>query len=230
MRLKQIVDSLRLPGSASLIASLVAKGDCQTALDIGCGQFSVLTAHRPKIRTFGLDASPEALEVSRHAKAHDVYLLADILRTPLEKIMENNGGTRFDMVTMFDVVEHVPKRLGFELLEQCEKLTGKYIVVGTPNGFLEQGPEFGNEYQRHLSGWFSHDFQGLGYTVYGVGGMKAFHGYAGTYRWPLPGIKWMDLGLSRLLHIWSNRRLAFGLLAVKDVRGVPARLPTGNKG
>lgn len=214
----------RLAAPADFVARLVKQGECQTALDIGCGQSSALSGFRPGLQTFGLDASESALEVSRRARVHDHYILGDILKTAPETILQANGGRRFDIVAMFDVIEHVPKRLGLELLEACEQLTSKFVIVVTPNGFLEQGPEFGNEYQRHLSGWFPHDFEGLGYRVHGTSGLKALHGYAGLYRWNIPGIKFLDVGMAHLLNATNRYRFAFSLVAVKDIRGVPARL------
>ncbi|MGO8926060.1 MAG: class I SAM-dependent methyltransferase [Limisphaerales bacterium] len=143
-------------------------------MDIGCGPSSVLTQFRPGLRTVGLDAFEGAISEARKRAQHDDYVLADVLSTSPETILERSGGRPFDLVTLFHVIEHFPKRQAFELLERCERLTCKYILVVTPNGFLEQGPEYGNEFQRHLSGWFTHDFEGLGYSVRGVLGARYF--------------------------------------------------------
>jgi hypothetical protein len=122
------------------------------------------------------------------------------------------------------VVENLPKRVGLELLERCEQLTSKFLMVETPNGFVEQGPEFGNEYERHLSGWFPHDFQGLGYQVYGTSGTRYLRGYASGLKWQIKGLASLDVLLARLLRVDKHSKYAYNILAVKDVRGVPARL------
>jgi hypothetical protein len=184
----------------------------------------VLTQFRPGLRTVGLDAFKEAIAEARRRAQHDNYVLADVLNTNPETILERAGGRPFDLVTLFDVIEHLPKRQGFELLERCERLTCKYIVVNTPNGFLEQGPEYGNEFQRHLSGWFPHDFEGLGYAVHGTTGARVFRGYASMLRYNFPGAATCDVLLAGLLRIERNPCRAFSLLAIKDVRGIPARL------
>ena len=114
-------------------------------------------------------------------------------------------------------------RLGFELLEKCERLTCKYIMVITPNGFLEQGPEFGNEFQRHLSGWFAHDFESIAYTVHGSC-TKILRGYAFRPRYNFPGALKCDAVLAWLLRVDKNHHRAFSLIAIKDIRAVPARL------
>jgi hypothetical protein len=217
----------RLRDSGDLLAELFAAHDCRVALDIGCGPTSALSRFRPHVRTFGVDASAEAVAAAQAAGAHDRYLVADILKLSSGELLEQAGVERFDVVTLFDVIEHVPKRLGWELLERCEALTGKFVVLQTPCGFVEQGPEFGNEYQRHLSGWFVQDLEGLGYTVKGTSGCRWFHGYAGAYRPAWPGMKYLDVLAGHLLRTYHRPQRAFNLLAYKDVRGVPARL--GNR-
>ncbi len=212
-----------MPAAEDYLQQMIERGDCQTALDIGCGNASKLSPFRPGIRTVGLDAFEGALAEARARGQHDDYVLADILKVSPETILEPFGGRRFDLITLIDVIEHLPKRQGFELLEKCERLTCKYILVQTPNGFLEQGPEFGNEFQRHLSGWFAHDFEGMAYTVHGSG-IKALRGYSAKPRYNFPGALKCDALLSRLLRVDKNYHRAFGLIAIKDVRGVPARL------
>lgn len=217
----------RLIGPRSIaehVRQIIQHGDCRTALDIGCGSSSVLTQFRPRIRTVGLDVFEAAIAEARRLDMHDDYALANILDTSPEVIIERAGGRLFDLVTLFDVIEHVPKRQGYELLERCERLTSKYLVVHTPSGFLEQGPEYGNEFQRHLSGWFPHDFEGLAYRVYGALGTKVLRGYASRFRYDFPGVTTCDLVLAWLMRIQKNPYRAFSLVAVKDVRGVPARL------
>jgi SAM-dependent methyltransferase len=218
--------ALRPDHAGRLIQELAATGEIRSALDIGCGASSPLTCLRPTVRTLGIDASASAVETARQRQVHDDYLVGDILELEPSEILARARVDRFDLVTLFDVVEHLPRRLGFQLLEQCEALTSKWIVVQTPNGFLPQGPEFGNEYQRHHSGWFPHDFESLAYSVRGCDGLKRFHGYAGQFTPNLPGIRFLDAFGWQVLGGWHHPHRAFNLLAFKDVRGVPARLGT----
>ncbi len=205
------------------ISRLAADSGCKTALDIGCGDRSFISRFRPRIRTVGLDAFEGAIERSKRLNLHDDYILANIIETPAERLLEMNGGERFDIVVLSDIIEHLPKRMGWDLLEKCEALTSRYIILQTPNGFVEQGPEFGNIYQRHLSGWFPQDFAGLGYTVAGCYGTRFFHGYAGAFKWRFPGVMLADFLLGVLQRLEKNPHRAFNIAAWKDVRGVPAR-------
>lgn len=213
-----------LPDARAYTQRILIEPSVKTALDVGCGASSYLSEFRPKIRTVGLDAFAGSIETARQHNVHDDYITANILEVPVAEILARNGGNRFDLVTLFDVLEHVPKRTGFELLEKCEQLTSAYVLLQTPHGFVPQGPEFGNIYQRHLSGWFPEDLQGLGYTVAGCAGTKALIGYGGRFRWNLPGIKVIDFVLGMILNLERHPKFALNFAAWKDVRGVPPRL------
>ena len=203
---------------------LVETGECHVALDIGCGSYSHLSAFRPKLKTVGIDVHPAAIEKARSRNIHDHYVVANILEEDPETILTQTAQIgSFDIVSLYGVIEHLPKRLGFELLERCERLTSKFIILETPHGFVEQGPEFGNEFQRHLSGWFIHDFEGLGYKVYGTTGTRYLRGYMSFPKYSFRGSLLLDEMLTFLLRINKHPRHAFNLVAIKDVRGVPAR-------
>jgi hypothetical protein len=74
-----------------------------------------------------------------------------------------------DHVTLFDVIEHLPKDEALRLLERTLSLARVAVHVYTPEGFVEQGPApdgtdawglHGGEWQRHRSGWSVDDFPG----------------------------------------------------------------------
>ncbi len=206
---------LRPYSAADFTAQLVATGEVKTALDIGCGTLSHLSSFRPGVQTTGLDAHVEAIDLARQRNVHDHYIQADILSDDLD--------ATFDLVTLYGLIEHLPKAEGLELLDRIETLSAKYILLETPNGFVPQGPEFGNTFQRHRSGWFIHEFEGRGYTVYGTTGTRYLRGYMAGPKCNLPGCLLLDEALTLLLRINRKPKHAFNLVAVKDVRGVPAR-------
>ncbi|MBC8243706.1 MAG: class I SAM-dependent methyltransferase [Verrucomicrobia bacterium] len=206
---------LRPRSAADYTAQLIATGEVKTALDIGCGTRSPLSPFRPGVQTTGLDAHADAVNLARARGVHDRYIHADILTDDLDE--------QFDLVTLFGLIEHLPKAKGVELLDRVEQFSAKYILIETPNGFVPQGPEFGNAFQRHRSGWFIHEFEGRGYTVHGTTGTRHLRGYMAGPRCNFPGCLLLDELLTLLLRINRNPRHAFNLVAVKDVRGVPAR-------
>lgn len=213
-----------IPTAYDYTRKIVETSECALTLDVGCGNYSPLSQFRPQITTVGLDAFPQAIAEARANEAHDRYVVADVLTEDLNDLLANCGGRKFDLVTLYDVIEHLPKKRGYELLERCEQLSSKYVLLQTPNGFLEQGPEFANERQRHLSGWFPHDFEGFGYKVYGTTGTKYLRGYAAGPKYDFFGWMTCDILLARLLRTHKRPRRAFNLIAIKDVRGVQARL------
>lgn len=225
---KRLWRLIGMRGPHEYIRAMVQSGECRTGLDIGCGYSSVLSPFRPPLRTVGVDAFEGAIKEASARGQHDDYVLADILKVEPEDILRRAGGQPFDLVTLIDVIEHFPKRQGFELLERCERLSRKYVLLVTPNGFLAQGPESGNEFQRHLSGWFGHDFEGLGYAVRGAMGTRFLRGYTALPQYDFPGAIKCDWMLAWLLRAEKKYRRAFSLLAIKDVRGVPARLGSGS--
>ena len=206
---------LRPKSAADYTAQLVASGEIKTALDIGCGTSSHLSPFRPGVVTTGLDAHSDAIDLSRKRSVHDHYIQADILEDELDE--------QFDLVTLYGLIEHLPKTDGLKLLDRVERLTRKYILLETPHGFVPQGPEFGNEFQRHHSGWFIQEFEGRGYTVHGTTGTRHLRGYMAGPRYKFPGCLLCDELLTLLLRINRNPKHAFNLVAIKDVRGVPAR-------
>jgi len=220
---------LRLRDPVFFISELADRFGVKTVLDVGCGPHSRLRVLRPKLFTIGLDAFAPTLDEARRNSTHDVFVLADIAVDDLAVRVRGAGYESVDLVVLLDVIEHFTRQSGFRMLESCESLASKYVLVKTPNGFQPQGPEFGNPFDRHLSGWFPHDFESLGYSVYGADGMRSMMGYLGSMRYRYPGASLINLTLAKLFDISSRPRLAFSLIAIKSMAGHPAILGEGLK-
>jgi hypothetical protein len=71
-----------------------------------------------------------------------------------------------DTVFLVDVIEHLEKEEGRNLLALTEKIARKQVVVFTPLGFMPQHHEDGKDawglngadWQEHKSGWLPEDF------------------------------------------------------------------------
>jgi len=215
---------LRPKNASDFTARLISGGEVYTAIDVGCGCNSHLSRFRPGIRTIGIDSDPISIRLSQQQGQHDHHLQADILREDVGSLLEKAGlPKKVDLVGLYGVIEHLPRHLGFELLRACEAISDKYVILETPNGFVPQGPEYGNPHQRHLSGWYVNDFEALGYTVHGTTGTRYFRGYMAEPTLRFPGGTFCEELATLVLAINSRPRHAFNLLAIKDVRGVPAR-------
>lgn len=176
----------------------------------------------PHLRFLGVDSDEQSIAAARRRGSHLELLKADI--TDFHRIEEALAGREAQLVCLLHVIEHLPRREAFHMLECAEALSSRFVLLETPNRFQPQGPEYGNEAQRHLSGWFPHDFEGLGYTVRGTGGTRYLRGYAGRPRMPWRGGQSLDFILARLMLVERAPRHAYALTAWKDVRGAEARL------
>jgi hypothetical protein len=215
---------LRPKNASDFTAGLIAGGEVKSAIDIGCGCNSHLSQFRPSVLTIGIDSDLVSIRLSKELNLHDHYVQANILTEDIGSLLEKVGLPRkADLVGLYGVIEHLPRHLGFELLRACEAITNKYIILETPHGFVPQGPEYGNPHQRHLSGWYPQDFEALGYTVHGTTGTRYFRGYMAEPTLSFPGGTICEELATLLLRINSRPQHAFNLLAIKDVRGVPAR-------
>ena len=83
------------------------------------------------------------------------------------------GAKSYDIVMMFEVIEHLPKEDGPRLLAAAERVARCLVIGSTPHGFAYQPPLFGNPHQEHLSGWCHTELEPLGYDVHGNGGTFA---------------------------------------------------------
>lgn len=213
------------PASArDVIAALQGGGDCRSLLDLGCGALSPVSSHSVNLFRVGVENNADAFKTAQAAGTHHVLIESDILDLTPQRLQEASGTATFDIVVALDVIEHLPRSAGSAFLKVCEDAASKYVVIQTPNGFQQQGPEFGNEGQRHLSGWYPNDFRARGYVVHGTTGTRLLRGYAAGLRYSLRGLGSLDRLMSKMLWIERHPRLAYNILAIKDMRGARARL------
>jgi SAM-dependent methyltransferase len=92
-------------------------------LDVGCGTGAILEEFSRRYQAFGIDPSPQAIDFCRQRGLTNVWagLLNDF---PADK--------PYDLVTMFDVVEHVPDDLAL-LTEARRRLApGGHLLIAVP--------------------------------------------------------------------------------------------------
>ena len=180
----------------------------KTGLDIGCGAGSPLTALRAiGFHSTGIDASPLSIEGARGRGAHDEYVLGDFRLQEFDRC--------FDVVLLSHVIEHFTRDEGIGILRKAEELTKRIIYVETPYGFLEQEDCDGNPFQRHLSGWFPHDFESRGYKVFGMGA-RGLTGPMGEPRW-FPNSITRTIGRCTQWFFFRKPSLAATIAAIKVV-------------
>jgi SAM-dependent methyltransferase len=137
---------------------LIRKKGLRRVLDVGCGSGTFLDLARNEgCATFGLELNPAAAEKAG-AKKHTVLnrLFQEVDREDL------NGG--FDLVTFFQVIEHVPDPVA--VVKHASRILnpGGFIVVAVPTAlgigrFTEWDPHQWPPH--HLSWWRLRDFEQL---------------------------------------------------------------------
>ena len=189
----------------------LAVGDSRSLLDVGCGISSPVKRFSHKLFTVGVDAFLPCIEKSKEECIHTEYVQAQVL-----DILRTFGPNSFDCVLASDLIEHLAKEEGLQLLEQMEAIAKKRILVFTPNGFVHQGAYDGNPWQVHRSGWGVGEMQERGYRVVGISGLKMLRGERAEIRWR-PRLLWRPISDVSQLVVRQFPRLAFQMLCVKNL-------------
>jgi len=182
--------------------------DCDTVLDVGCGENSPLRLIETK-NSVGVDGFEQAINRSKKRKIHPKYRLMDIRE--LTSVFKENS---FDAVIALDVVEHLEKREGSKLIKEMEKIAKKKVVILTPNGFIQQ-KDSANNLQEHLSGWRIKDFHKRKYKVFGEYGLKNLRGERASL--VKPKYFWGMISYISQLIVRSYPKYSFSLLCVKEL-------------
>lgn len=185
--------------------------DITSVLDVGCGSNSPLAKVRKRFYSIGVDAFGPSIEKSKKLGIHDAYKKGNVLT--IDRMF---GKKKFDAVIALDIIEHLEKKQGYELIKKMSKLAAKRVIIMTPNGFYKQEPYEGNTYQIHRSGWNIDDFLTLGFTVRGIRGLKWLRGEYATLRWK-PWVAWGIISVLSEPFVYFFPRLAYQLFAVKEV-------------
>ncbi len=184
---------------------------CNSVLDVGCGHSSSIGMIRRRFRSEGIDIYKKNIIESKRKKLHDKYMLGDIKK--LSKLYKKKS---FDACVAIDVVEHFNKQDALRLIKDMEVIAKKRVIILTPNGFYEQHAFDGNPHQIHKSGWTKTDLRKLGYTVYGLRGLKFLRDDHAGIKYK-PWIFWGICSLISEIIFFPFPSLSFDLFAVKKL-------------
>lgn len=157
---------------------------CNTILEVGAGTSSYLSKTSIKFHITAIDRYLKSLLIAKQKKVYNNFVVADVLS--IDNIFKENS---FDAIVAFDLIEHLAKDKGYELVEKMKRITRKKIVIYTPNGFLQQPPTPDNPFQEHKSGWDYYEMRKMGFKVFGINGYKELTGL-----YAIPKIKPVALG------------------------------------
>jgi hypothetical protein len=182
---------------------------CDRVLDVGCGcsmNLRWLDIPHP----VGVEAYPPSFEEAQRRQTHDELVCADA-----RMIDQHFKPGQFEACIALDVIEHLTKEDGLQLMAKMERIASKKIVFLTPSGFLPQQHIEQGDLQEHLSGWEASEMEQRGYRVTGLLGPKNLRGQEHVLK-GRPRAFW---GLVSLLGhwFWTRRRpaQAAAILCVK---------------
>lgn len=186
--------------------------NCTSVLDIGCGA-------SPTMRELGVPRSVGAegyqpfIEKTKRENLQD-----DVVECDVRDISKHFRPQQFDACVAIDLIEHVTKADGMELIRSMETIAKKRVIFFTPNGFLPQQHSTNDDLQEHLSGWEVPEMQKLGYRVIGLLGNKKLRGeYHKLKR--SPAFFWGSVSLiSQLLSSKRHPERAAAILCIKDLK------------
>ena len=160
-------------------------GRATTILDAGCGtglfaQSLVDSTYLRNKTIIGLDAHIPSIRLAKRRRVYDDIVRGDVTHLPFRDKALN-------LVMCIEVIEHLPREKGFELLYEAERVASSDILLTTPNGFVPQHAQSHcelkdfNPLSVHLSGWLPQDFENMKYHVKG-NGLRVIWGGQGLIR------------------------------------------------
>jgi SAM-dependent methyltransferase len=132
-----------------------------SVLDVGCGQGSFLEelqSEFPHIKPFGIDISSSAVELARKRVPEGRFAVLDIA----DKVFDE----KCDLVVCSEVLEHIPDDLG--TLRNLRKITGKYLLISTPQGRMRQFETQVGHVRNYAPGELINKVESTGFNVLSV--------------------------------------------------------------
>lgn len=168
-----------MPTSTSIhitdILSIVLRIDPKTILDIGIGfgKWGFLfreyldISGRHHINKKDWEITIDGVEIFKnYIQEHQKHIYNNIMIGNILDIVYDLP--KYDLIFMSDVIEHLPKHSGYNLIEIL-KLKSKKLIIASPLGEWKQGPTCDNIYEEHISQWQKEDFDTEFYKIYTIG-------------------------------------------------------------
>ncbi|MGA3110545.1 MAG: class I SAM-dependent methyltransferase [Candidatus Bathyarchaeia archaeon] len=185
--------------------------NCNSILDIGCGSGSSASPFRSGTYSVGVELYLPSLMKSKKRKIYNDLVHGDINRIEFKS-------KSFDCVLCSDVIEHVTKKDGIELIKKMEDFAIKKILILTPNGYNPKEQfEDANILQAHRSGWTINEFVDMDYEVKGELGLKYLRGEREQLRFK-PWFLWQTISDLTQIVTFSYPRYAYHILCVKRLK------------
>lgn len=182
---------------------------CNTVLDLGCGHNSPIQ-YCDVLFSVGIELFEPYLQESKKKRIHNQYIKADIRKIEFKP-------KSFDAVVALDILEHLTKNEGYELIKKMERWARKKIIIFTPNVYIQKDDYDNNLLQEYRSGWSIEELERLGFKVFGMNKWKKLKGYKDSVKYK-PTVLWSiisDLTTQKINYRYPKS--AFQLLAAKQM-------------
>lgn len=149
--------------AALLLAIEKAVRETEVVLDIGCGIIPI-NYFRPKLHVM-VEPWKEYSDILSYRYHGDKSVV--ILRTGGLEALQMLADNSVDSIFLIDVIEHLEKADGQQIIIECERVAREQVVIFTPFGFMPQHVAHGQKdgwglggasMQEHRSGWTPEDF------------------------------------------------------------------------
>ena len=146
---KKDVDGRDKPGHDGALSKRRARALGLSLLDLGCGNAEVTRTIPFARRTF--------LDIARAPGAPEPFVEADAV-----EFLRGNG-IGDDVIVCLDMIEHLPRVRGRELLRLVTEKARRLAPFFTPIGPMLVNP---SDPTGHKAGWWPDEFETLGYRRY----------------------------------------------------------------
>lgn len=196
-------------------------GNPKTILDLGCGDGNLmeLLADGKRWEVTGVDLYGKNVKIASKRSIFIKVFRADLIKFVKKQIKKKK---KYDVVFCSQVIEHLDRKRGEELLALIDSIARQRVIMGTPREFMEQPHGYlgDNPHQVHKSGWLEEDFRKRGYKVFGIG-FSPLWSEAGLIRINNNRVLIsFYFALSFLLSpiVYFIPKIAAGILCIKDIR------------
>lgn len=137
--------------------------ETEVVVDIGCG-IVPMNYFRPSLH-FMVEPWREYSDILSYRYTGDKGVI--IIHAGALEALQHLGANSVDSIFLLDVIEHLEKDVGLEVIKECERVAREQIVIFTPIGYMAQHMEEGHTdgwglggstVQEHRSGWEPEDF------------------------------------------------------------------------
>lgn len=147
-----------------VLRNISATAKKESVLDIGCGVgfwgYFIRRKKRENDYLVGIDIHKPYLNLAKRLHVYDELVLCDASKLAFK-------ADSFNLVLASEVIEHLPKHKGMELLTDIERICKGRSIITSPHGYFPQDSSI--ESQLHRSQWYVKDFLLRKYRVRGLG-------------------------------------------------------------